>query len=64
MKEGVFADGEGRFPGTFSYPMDCQCEDSCPYCSARFVLDVTNTTGKPIDVTHFDLKLMRESYRK
>mmetsp|Transcript_41730 Transcript_41730/g.112105 ORF Transcript_41730/g.112105 Transcript_41730/m.112105 type:complete len:293 (-) Transcript_41730:64-942(-) len=34
----------------------CTCFDGCPYCTAEFKLDVTNTEDKVMTVTHFDVE--------
>eukprot|EP00392_Amoebophrya_sp_AT5.2_P012066 g12160.t1 len=39
----------------------CDCTGGCALCEVKFTLDVKNTTGQPLDVTHFDLQLDRES---
>lgn len=44
--------------GTYVTAMDCPCESGeCNRCTVRMELDVKNETTKPIDVTHFDLKM-------
>ena len=43
---------------------DCDCEGGCPMCEVHFCLDVKNTTDQPLDVTHFDLKMMNKSKRR
>ncbi|CAD7966052.1 unnamed protein product [Amoebophrya sp. A25] len=42
----------------------CECVGGCPQCEVKFTLDVENTTMHPIDVTHFDLKLVEEESRR
>jgi len=35
---------------------DCDCLDGCEFCSVEYKLDITNSTDKILNVTHFDLK--------
>ncbi|CAD7936093.1 unnamed protein product [Amoebophrya sp. A120] len=36
----------------------CDCSGGCPRCEVKFEIDVENFSGHPMDVTHFDLKLV------
>ncbi len=48
--------------GTYVPALDCNCESGeCNRCTVLMELDIKNESTRPIDVTHFDLRMKGSS---